>query len=660
MTGAAALALALRLGAMGAAVSAGAPSGPAPLRHFHDLVAGSGVAGFENGEFYRAAFDGPLGLAVLPKREALVVSDRANDRLRVIWLGRNNRVETLAGSGVKGRADGPLAKASFDGPTALVAVSDHSLVVYDSGTRLLRLVDVEKGSVQTIAGCPPEGPPPGREDAVCIDDLWTMAYSATENAIYWTQPEFHVLRRFDLASRAASTVFRDEDRIPRPAALAISDGKLYVADRGGAVYTLPLPLPPGPEAPVRLTPFADGKQVLAMCASGGRVYALQLKPNPAWLMLRGGPLAPPSPWGEEPPWPYLEFTIDEPVAFVPDPGESGSFFVASTAFQAVLGVKEYRFGELRDSNGIAASGLVDFEYPDAKPERTFRILLLGDSHMNIFDQSQLPEKRALPYPQRMASTPKQLELMLNTLAALDNTRLRYQVLTINRVSGEPLLVWPNYDAAAAVKRFDVDLVLLMLPQATSTVESFINRPITASGLPAKEIDAEYLLRPLEERLRGNPARAFVQHCQALGIADPSARSVGSWEKCGTAPGSSLHEELLALLAPPLRGIWDSLKGSRPDGKTPAFQVCYFATGFRGAGAVEREFWKELCDSQGIAWLDLLDPLTAVLDTWQPVTEQPGSAHWTPRGHMLLAFVLAHELIGRGVIPFRPQKAAPGS
>ncbi len=249
--------------------------------------------------------------------------------------------------------------------------------------------------------------------------------------------------------------------------------------------------------------------------------------------------------------------------------------------------------------------------------------------------------------------------MLNTLAALDNTRLRYQVLSINRVSGEPLLVWPNYVAADAVKRFDVDLVLLMLPQATSTVEAFIRRPITASGLPAKEIDAEYLLRPLEERLRGNPARAFVQHCKVLGVGDTSASSVGSWEKCGTAPGSRLRNELLALLAPPLRGIRDSLKDSRPDGKTPAFQVCYFATGFRGAGAVERGFWKELCDSQGIAWLDLLDPLTAVLDSWQPVTEQPGSAHWTSRGHMLLAFVLAHELIGRGVVPFRPQKAAPG-
>ena len=62
-----------------------APAAPrlAPISHFHDLVAGAGVPGFENGEFYRAGFHAPLGLAVLEKKRALAVADR-EDRKSVV------------------------------------------------------------------------------------------------------------------------------------------------------------------------------------------------------------------------------------------------------------------------------------------------------------------------------------------------------------------------------------------------------------------------------------------------------------------------------------------------------------------------------------------------------------------------------------------------
>ena len=160
-------------------VTHGAPR-PSPVSHFHDLVAGTGVPGFENGEFFRASFRGPLGLAVLEKKAALAVADRDNNRIRVVWLAENNRVGTLAGSGSKGSADGPLLAASFDAPSALTAVSDHSLVVNDEGSRRFRLVDLDKGTVETIAGSGAVGLEAGPARKVALGGVWNMVYMPGE------------------------------------------------------------------------------------------------------------------------------------------------------------------------------------------------------------------------------------------------------------------------------------------------------------------------------------------------------------------------------------------------------------------------------------------------------------------------------------------------
>ena len=80
-------------------------------------------------------------------------------------------------------------------------------------------------------------------------------------------------------------------------------------------------------------------------------------------------------------------------------------------------------------------------------------------------------------------------------------------------------------------------------------------------------------------------------------------------------------------------------------------MCYFGTGPRGAGVTERGFWRELCASLEIPWLDLLDPLIAVSDTWYPLTETSFSSHFNDKGHLVFALVLAHELIRHGVVPF---------
>ena len=437
-------------------------------------------------------------------------------------------------------------------------------------------------------------------------------------------------------------------------ALATLEGKLVVADRGGQVWKIEGPVRPGDTAQLPLTQLWKAKQVLALAASADRLYALQQDPNPAIICLTADrAVVFPTAWGDEPHIPFVQFEESEPVGFLPDPRSGSSFFVASSSLNAVLCIKDYRFDQLSDPSSATASGLVDFEYPTRKPERTFRILVLGDSRVNSFDVQLDAQRRELaPRPRRIETIPKRLELMLNTLATVDGTGVRYEVLSLTRVSWEPLLVWPGYEAAEIVRRFDVDLVLLMLPPVTTTLEAYMQRPIGPDGIPAARIDGEYLLLPLADRLRGNPAAEYVERCRALGLFSEEGERV-DMTGCGAGPDAPARKELLALFSRPLRGIRDKLASSRPGGRTPAFVVCYYATGRRGAGVVVRDFWKELCEMQKIAWLDLVDPLVALADTWYPLSETGGDSHFVEKGHILVAFLLAHELIRTGAIPSAP-------
>src|SRR5262249_25161688 len=210
-----------------------AAAGLTPMSSYHDLVAGAGEAGFLDGDFYRARFHAPAGLAFVERRGALFVSDRDNHRVRAIWLNENNRVTVLAGTGEKGNRDGTFELATFDSPAAMVAVSDHLLIVNDEGNAVFRALDLEKRSVTTLAGNFGRGVAEGAATGVPLGGVFSLLFVPAQNAVYFSQPEFHALRSLDLKSKTVSTVVKDDSRLPNPTALALFGGKLCVADSSG-------------------------------------------------------------------------------------------------------------------------------------------------------------------------------------------------------------------------------------------------------------------------------------------------------------------------------------------------------------------------------------------------------------------------------------------
>lgn len=622
---------------------------------YHDLVAGDGVPGYQDGEFYRARFRFPSGLALLDGGAVLAVADRDNHRIRLVRLNEGNRVETLAGSGVPGGQDGPLPAATFNQPTAMAAISPHVLLVNDEGNALFRLIDLEKQRVETIAGSGARGVSEGAARSVALGGVTSLVYSVAETAVFFAQPDSGAVRRFDLTRGTVRNILLQDPRVPHPSALAIFKGKLCVADLNGQVVRV-AQTSPAFSGKRGIESFGRQEGILAMIESDGDLYAVAAGTDDAFVRIDTGTAWPqPSVLAESIPVPYLRFADDDPVGLVADPRSPRSFFLDAPANHEVLCVKDYRFHDFREAAVANPNGLEDFDYPMKKPPGTFRILMVGDSRVNFsFD----PPYRTQDFEvERMETMPKRLELMLNTIGALENSRLRYEVLTLMRVSWEPLLVWSAHEAPEIARKFDVDLVLLMQPTGgNNTFQAYLDRPITA-GLPSDTVDMEYRLKPLEERLAGNPAAALIERAKTLGWIDVLPNGTGlEIERIGVLSTDEIaRRELLELYARPLGALRKGLNAGRK-GAGPRLLLCYFPLGSRWRYADEAPFWKDLTEKVGAEYLDLSAPFVTLRESWYPMSQAGGTDHFTPDGHAFMAFLLTHELLRNGLVPAR----APGS
>ncbi|MFM8510858.1 MAG: gluconolaconase, partial [Betaproteobacteria bacterium] len=128
----------------------------APDQTVSTIAGQAGSAGFVDGSAAMLArFRGPAGIAVDASGQ-LYISDSQNGAIRMLNLAGD--VQTIAGNGSSGDADGAGPLARFFNPTAIVVDAQYNLYVADSGNHKVRFVQVYQsggspvGVVQTIAG----------------------------------------------------------------------------------------------------------------------------------------------------------------------------------------------------------------------------------------------------------------------------------------------------------------------------------------------------------------------------------------------------------------------------------------------------------------------------------------------------------------------------
>lgn len=115
-----------------------------------ETIAGNGVPGFADGSAESARFNTPTALVLSADGNFLFVADTNNGRVRRIDLA-NKRVTTVAGGGGGDFVDGPGGEAAFFQPIGLALDLDGVLYVAEFGTSAIRRID-SAGNVTTLAG----------------------------------------------------------------------------------------------------------------------------------------------------------------------------------------------------------------------------------------------------------------------------------------------------------------------------------------------------------------------------------------------------------------------------------------------------------------------------------------------------------------------------
>jgi sugar lactone lactonase YvrE len=198
-------------------------------------VAGKGA--FADGNAKEARFSRPAGMC-LDGKGHVILGDSGNFVVRSIELASGN-VTTIAGVHPAGARDGDGASARFDGPQGIVwdGVSNAWLVA-DSNNSTIRRVDGKTGATTTIAGAAGiAGNVDGIGSAARFDHPQGVALDGRGH-LYVADSGNRVVRVVTLASGAVETFSPAPDRLLRltfPTGVAVAAGALFIVDYDASV-----------------------------------------------------------------------------------------------------------------------------------------------------------------------------------------------------------------------------------------------------------------------------------------------------------------------------------------------------------------------------------------------------------------------------------------
>jgi sugar lactone lactonase YvrE len=163
---------------------------------------------------------------------------------RVLQLDADGKVTVLAGSGKKGLKDGAAAQAEFNSPHNLAVAPDGMIYVADTSNHCVRKIDPRIGVVQTIAGGEKgfagDGGP--ATDAR-FDQAYHVALESDGKGLLVCDLGNRRIRRIDLQAGTIATIAGNGKKgVPEDGAKALDaplvDPRAVVADKAGRIWIL--------------------------------------------------------------------------------------------------------------------------------------------------------------------------------------------------------------------------------------------------------------------------------------------------------------------------------------------------------------------------------------------------------------------------------------
>jgi DNA-binding beta-propeller fold protein YncE len=209
--------------------------------------AGNGGAGFggDGGPAARAGMVEPNGLAFDPDQRRLFIADVADNRVRVVDLALGT-IATFAGSGEAAHSGdgGPAAAAGVWGARAVKVAPDGRVYILERQGSSLRAVEPRSGVISTVAGTGARGygGDGGPAQAAVFDAPKEMTIGPGGDLLI-VDTENHAIRRIDIEGGTVDTIAGGrkgsggdggparEAGLGRPHGIAVaSDGALYIGD----------------------------------------------------------------------------------------------------------------------------------------------------------------------------------------------------------------------------------------------------------------------------------------------------------------------------------------------------------------------------------------------------------------------------------------------
>jgi len=495
--------------------------------------------------------------------------------------------------------------------------------------------------------------------------VWSMVYELKNNSLYLSAPIDGVVHQLDLKTQEDSLVLSQNVKIPNPGALYADADHLYAAD-------LKLPeiyqVEKTEKTPVQLSLLGKGKEVIALTKSEGVFYALQLGDESLVRITPNyAPVSLASNWGftlenNRGYFPLLQFQRTEMAGFIASP-EARKFYICQQQGNSIISVKDYQFDAFATARSVNQDLLTDYNYPAAKPKKTFRILVYGDSRIvtspQMFQSSV--KKETIPESNlegmRFNTLSKQLEFNLNAQAALKGVDEHFEVLTEGKPGAHaPMSVY--YDVPSVAKKYDVDLVLFVFAASDQVgFEDYYEKKLGPDGVPDQGVDTEYILKPWKERVPAGAPKRFLDEClkekHATAASKTSLSFASFFVMIHTGDPeilNNLHEMMnlpIKLLIRKLNAIKNS------NGNSPQFCFCLVPT--PGALFIKdnQDFWKQICLDNQTPILDLTNEFHALETGFFPVYQDCCSRHFSAYGNALIAYLLSNALPDRNWIPFKP-------
>jgi sugar lactone lactonase YvrE len=179
---------------------------------------GNGAAATINGVGTNASFFWPEGLAMSRNGTFALISEHLGNRIRYVDLA-TAQVNTLAGSGIGGSADGSGTSASFNHPACLAISADDSFALLadghgplsppfngQTGNNLIRRIDISTGAVSTLAGRSITGAQDGIGTLATFNHARGIALSPDGSYALITDWLNYRIRRLNMTSMAVTTV----------------------------------------------------------------------------------------------------------------------------------------------------------------------------------------------------------------------------------------------------------------------------------------------------------------------------------------------------------------------------------------------------------------------------------------------------------------------